>query len=88
MGTTKLCILRNHGLLTGGRSPAEAVGWFLFAERCAEIHVKATSGGAGPTPITDEAAKSVAQTLEQPGVGWRVFQWVARDLVPDPSVVL
>ena len=26
MGATRLCILRNHGLLTGGASPGEAVG--------------------------------------------------------------
>ena len=84
LGDHKLCILRNHGLLTGGRSPSEAVGWFVMAERVAEVHVKATNA----TPISDEAAKLVAATLEKPEVGWRIFQWVARDLVPDPSVVL
>ena len=46
MGTTKLCILRNHGLLTGGGSPAEAVGWFVMAEQVAEVHVKATAAEA------------------------------------------
>ena len=38
MGTNTLVILRNHGLLTGGLSPAEAVGWFVIAERVAEVH--------------------------------------------------
>ena len=84
MGGNKLCILRNHGLLTGGLSPAEAVGWFVMAEQVAEVHVKATS----PKAISDEAAKEVASTLGVPEVGWRLFQWAARGLVPDPSVVL
>ena len=84
MGDTMCCILRNHGLLTGGASPGEAVGWFVTAERVAEVHVKAPDA----TPISDEAAKEVARTLGTADTGWRVFQWLARDLVPDPSVVL
>jgi len=84
MGTAHLCILRNHGLLTGGASPGEAVGWFVMAERVAEVHVKAP----GAIPISDDAAKEVAHEYDAPGTGWRVFQWLARDLVPDPSVVL
>lgn len=84
MGDTKVCILRNHGLLTGGRSPAEAVGSFVSAERVAEVHVKAPNAVA----ISDEAAKEVALALAGPQAAWRAFQWAARDLVPDPSVVL
>ena len=84
MGATKVCILRNHGLLTGGGSPGEAVGWFVIAERVAEVHVKAVHD----KPISDEAAKAVESTLGSSDMGWRVFQWLARDLVPDPAVVL
>lgn len=84
LGHHKLVILRNHGLLTGGLSPADAVGWFVMAERVAEVHVKADRAKA----ISDEAAKEVESTLGVPKVGWRFFQWLARDLVPDPSVVL
>ena len=84
MGAHKLVILRNHGLLTGGASPGEAVGWFVLAERVAEVHVKAPNG----VPISEEAAKEVAPGMSHPHVGWRTFQWLARDLVPDPSVVL
>ncbi len=84
MGDTSMCILRNHGLLTGGRSPGEAVGLFVLSERVAEVHVKATD----PKPVGDEAARRVAESLGAADVGWRAFQWLARDLVPDPSVVL
>lgn len=84
MGSSTVCILRNHGLLTGGKSPGEAVGWFVAAERIAEVHVKAPAA----KPISEEAAKAVETSLNAADMGWRLFQWLARDLVPDPSVVL
>jgi len=83
MGGSKLCILRNHGLLTCGGSPGIAMGWFVLAEQVAEVHVKAPSGKA----ISDEGARDVAEALAAPLVGWRTFHWLARYFVPDPSVV-
>ena len=83
MGTNTLVILRNHGLLTGGLSPAESVGWFVLAERVAEVHVKAPDGKA----IGAAAARIAAATLAPESAGWRVFQWLQRSLVPDPTVV-
>ena len=38
--------------------------------------------------VTADAAKYAAVALGCDTIGWRVFQWLARDLVPDPSVVL
>ncbi len=84
MGDTNTCILANHGLLTAGRSPAEAVGNFVTAERVAEVHVKSPAA----KPISEEAAKEVYASLHAGNMGWRIFQWLARDLVPDPAVVL
>ncbi len=84
MGDNRVCILANHGLLAGGRSPGDAVGMFVTAERVAEVHVKAPDA----RPISEEAAKAVDVSLNSGDVGWRAFQWLARDLVPDPSVVL
>ncbi|MDH3754639.1 MAG: class II aldolase/adducin family protein [Acidimicrobiia bacterium] len=84
IGATRLCILRNHGLITVGTTVEEAVGLFVMAERVAEVHVKAPNGRA----ISDEGAKTAASTLSTPEVGWRLFHWIARSLVPDPTVVL
>ncbi len=84
IGANKLCILRNHGMLTVGGTVEEAVGWFVMAERVAEVHVKAPNG----KPISDEGAKVAAATMATADVGWRVFHWLARAHVPDPSVVL
>jgi len=33
-------------------------------------------------------AKHTAKSFEDPAMGWRTWQWLARDLVPDPTVVL
>src|SRR4029078_3119588 len=52
LGNKKFCILRNHGLLTVGLSVEESIGWFVMAERVAEVHVEAANTPA----ISDEGA--------------------------------
>ncbi len=76
LGAAKLCILRNHGLLTVGHTVEEAVGWFVMAERVAEVHVKAPNA----KPISDEAAAVAASTLGSPMAGWRIFHWLEASL--------
>jgi ribulose-5-phosphate 4-epimerase/fuculose-1-phosphate aldolase len=83
LGDRKFCILRNHGSLTVGGSVEEAVGWFVMSERVAEVHVKAPNGVA----ISDEAAAIAAATLAPASTGWRLFQWLLRSVVDDPTVV-
>lgn len=76
LGDSKLCILRNHGLLAAGTSVEAAVGWFVMAERVSEVHVKAPNGKA----ISDQAAAVAASTLAPEHTAWRVFQWLRRSL--------
>ncbi|MFK8025891.1 MAG: class II aldolase/adducin family protein, partial [Ilumatobacter sp.] len=76
LGDAKLCILRNHGFLTAGTTVESAVGWFVMAERVAEVHVKAPNG----RPISAEAAAVAAGTLATEHTGWRLFQWLRRSL--------
>ena len=83
LGDTKLAILRNHGLLTVGASIDEAMGWYLMAERVAEVHCKAPR----PQPISDDDARRVATTIDTPEQGWKTFNWTLRARIPDPSVV-
>ncbi len=83
LGDAKLAILRCHGLLTVGAGIDEAVGWFLMAERVAEIHVKAP----GAEPITDDEAEVCKASIADPSQGWRAFNWAIRSRVPDPTVV-
>jgi ribulose-5-phosphate 4-epimerase/fuculose-1-phosphate aldolase len=77
LGAAKLCILRNHGPLTVGQTPEAAIGWFVMAERVAEVHVKAPQGVA----ISDEAAKIAASTLGTEVAGWRMYQWLMRSVL-------
>jgi ribulose-5-phosphate 4-epimerase/fuculose-1-phosphate aldolase len=76
LGDAKLCILRNHGLLTVGTTIEAAIAWFVMAERVAEVHVKAPDGLA----ISDEAAAIAASTMSSEMTGWRVFQWLRRSV--------
>lgn len=84
IGDNRLAILRNHGLLTAADSVEAAVARFVVAERVAEVHIKA---GELASPISSEGAKETARSYAAPNVGWHIFQWVVRDLVPDPTVV-
>jgi ribulose-5-phosphate 4-epimerase/fuculose-1-phosphate aldolase len=83
MGSTRLCFLRNHGPLVAGGSVAEAIGFFVMAERVAEVHLKAPDAVA----ISDEGAKMNAEWADRPAQGWWSFQYLVRSLLPDPSVV-
>jgi hypothetical protein len=47
------------------------------------VHVKAPNA----RPISDAAAALAASTLAADSVGWRMFQWLQRSLVPDRAVV-
>src|SRR5947207_6784276 len=64
LGDKKFMILRNHGLLTTGKTVAEAcLGMFLL-ERACEIQILAQSGGGElstiPEPIIDRVASQLS----------------------------
>jgi ribulose-5-phosphate 4-epimerase/fuculose-1-phosphate aldolase len=84
MGDANLAVLRNHGLLSAGDSVEAAVARFVLAERVAEVHIKA---GAGARPISEEGAKETALAYQRGNVAWHAFQFLVRDVVPDPDVV-
>jgi ribulose-5-phosphate 4-epimerase/fuculose-1-phosphate aldolase len=68
-GDKKFLILRNHGLLTVGRTVAEAfLGMFLL-ERACEIQILAQSGGSDLTPIPNETIGRVASQTNAVMVG-------------------
>src|ERR1044072_4864773 len=68
-GSKKYLILRNHGLLTVGRTVAEAfLGMFLL-ERACEIQILAQSGGGELSPIPTEIIGRVASQMDAVTVG-------------------
>jgi ribulose-5-phosphate 4-epimerase/fuculose-1-phosphate aldolase len=55
LGTTKAVIMRNHGLLTVGRSVDEAAWHYLNFERAAQVQLLAMAAGQ-PVPLSRDAA--------------------------------
>jgi ribulose-5-phosphate 4-epimerase/fuculose-1-phosphate aldolase len=74
LGSGRLAILRNHGLLTAGSNVDEAMGWYLMAERVAEVHCKAPQ----PAPISPDDARRCAVTIADPATAWHAFNWAIR----------
>ena len=75
-------ILRNHGLLTVGRSVDEAVWWFVAMERSCQVQLMAEAAGR-PVLIDPETAQRTAAQVGSHQSGWfsfqPLFQRVARE---------
>src|SRR6059058_4587584 len=68
-GDKKFMILRNHGLLTLGRTAAETfLGMFLL-ERACEIQILAQTGGGELSPIRNTILAKVAAQMDAVTVG-------------------
>lgn len=75
LGTSNYMILRNHGLLTVGRSVAEAFSRMYHLERACQMQIAAQSGGAEMVfPSEKIQAVTKHQGRDQP-------QWVADDYI-------
>jgi ribulose-5-phosphate 4-epimerase/fuculose-1-phosphate aldolase len=80
LGRNRLLILANHGLLTVGGSVGEAIGFFVLAERAAEVQVKCPAGRR----ISDIDAQRVAEGIGAPENGVGVFEWLVRSRLGQP----
>lgn len=58
----KILILRNHGLLTAGKTMGEAFVWMYRIETACRMQIDALSGGAALNPVSDATQK---RTIEQ-----------------------
>ena len=83
LASNRAIILRNHGLLTGGDSVAEAVGSFVIMERVTEVHMKVRN----PKPISDEAARFAKLDLVKGGAGRSAFASLLARHIIDVEVV-
>ena len=57
LGENRILVLRNHGLLTVGRTIAEAFVWMYRAERACRMQLAFQQSGAELFPISDEVQK-------------------------------
>ena len=73
LGEHKAVILRNHGLLTVGRTVAETAWWFISMERTCQSQLIAMAAG-DPILIAEEEARQVASVTGSAEFGWFNFQ--------------
>lgn len=64
-------ILRNHGLLTVGRSVESAVYWYITMERSCQVQLSAQPAGLVVPIAEDQAARTYTQ------VGTERYRWLA-----------
>jgi ribulose-5-phosphate 4-epimerase/fuculose-1-phosphate aldolase len=72
LGDHKAVILRNHGLLTVGRSVDEAVWWFITMERSCQAQLLAEAAGT-PVHISPEMAELTSTQVGSHLSGWFSF---------------
>lgn len=81
LGEKPAMILRNHGLLTVGRTVAEAFYWMYYLEQSCRIQVSAQSTGAPLTmPSGQVLERTRAQFVIGPNKGWLPWQALRRKL--------
>ena len=73
LGSRKAVILRNHGLLTVGRTIDEAVWWFITMDRSCQAQLLAEAAGK-PVPIAHEHAVTARNQVGNEYGGWFQFQ--------------
>ncbi len=73
LGNYKAAILRNHGLLTVGRTVDEAAWWFITMERSCQAQLLAEAAGE-PIRIDPENARRTKQQIGTHLAGWFQFQ--------------
>ena len=69
LGPHKAAILRNHGLITVGRSVEEAVWWLVAMERCCQVQFLAAQAGE-PLQVDPQNARAARAVNGTPFAGW------------------
>lgn len=81
LGDMPCMVLRHHGLLTVGRTVAEAFYWMHYLEQSCRIQLAAQGGGV---PLALPSAETVRRTRAQfaggPDKGWLPWQALRRKL--------
>ncbi|MED4690716.1 class II aldolase/adducin family protein [Peribacillus frigoritolerans] len=73
LGPHKAVILRNHGLLTVGKTVDECAWWFITMERSCQAQLMAESVG-NPVLIDEHHAERTSNYVGSPQTGWFQFQ--------------
>jgi ribulose-5-phosphate 4-epimerase/fuculose-1-phosphate aldolase len=87
LGDTKAVILRNHGLLTAGRSVDEAVWWFVTMDRSCHAQLLAEAAGT-PVLIEPDMARLTRSQVGSAVAGYFSFQPLYQTIVRDQPDLL
>jgi len=87
LGSAKACILRNHGLLTAGKTVDEAAWWFITMERTCHVQLMAEAAGT-PVLIDEDQAAITASQVGSSLAGWFSFQPLYDKIVHDQPDLL
>ena len=81
LGLKHCLIMRNHGLLTVGRTVAEAFYWMYYLEQACRIQISAQSTGAPLSlPSEDVLGRTANQFSSEANKGWLPWQALRRKL--------
>jgi ribulose-5-phosphate 4-epimerase/fuculose-1-phosphate aldolase len=81
LGDKPAMILRHHGLLTVGRTVAEAFYWMYYLEQSCRIQLAAQSSGAALAVAPAEAVERTQRLFDRgPTKGWLPWQALRRKL--------
>ncbi len=81
LGLKHCLILRNHGLLTVGRTVAEAFYWMYYLEQSCRIQLAAQSTGVALSMPSDAVLERTSnQFTSDPDKGWLPWQALRRKL--------
>ncbi|MTD14032.1 class II aldolase/adducin family protein [Nakamurella sp. YIM 132087] len=83
LGSGKAVILRNHGLLTVGRSVEEAAWWLIAMEQACQVQLLAEAAGKA-WAIDDDMARLTAGQVGDPAAGELQFAHALQVLPPLP----
>jgi ribulose-5-phosphate 4-epimerase/fuculose-1-phosphate aldolase len=88
LGGRKAIILRNHGLLTVGRSVEEAAWWFITMERSCHAQLLAESVSTPPVLIEPEHAEVTREQVGSEIAGWFSFKPLWQRIVKEQPDLL
>ncbi len=82
LGSSKACILQNHGLLTVGETVESAAWWFITMERSCQAQLLAEAAGS-PHRIRPEIAQATYAAVGTEQAGWFSFQPLYQSLIAE-----
>ena len=92
LADNKVLIMRNHGLLTVGRTVDEAAWWLIAMERCCQVQLAVLAAAGGRTSeipmVPHEEALKVRDITGTPYAGWLNFQPILAQIMTEQPDLL